>query len=50
VTDSNIEILEIAFVMMDALLARAFALSLEGDPVFIEAARTAVTGATRELR
>jgi AcrR family transcriptional regulator len=50
VTDSNIEILEVAFVMMDALLSRAFALSSEGDPVFIEAARTAVTGATRELR
>jgi AcrR family transcriptional regulator len=50
VTDSNIQILEVAFVMMDALVARAFALSSEGDPVFIEAARTAVTGATRELR
>ena len=50
VTESNVEILEVGFVTMDALLARAFLLSSEGDPVFIEAARTAVKAATRELR
>jgi AcrR family transcriptional regulator len=50
VNKTNVDILEIAYVTMDALLARAFLLSSEGDPVFIEAARTAVKAATRELR
>lgn len=50
VNKTNVDILEIGFVTMDALLARAFLLSSEGDPVFIEAARTAVKAATRELR
>ncbi len=50
VNKTNVDILEIGFVTMDALLARAFLLSSEGDPVFIEAARAAVSAATRELR
>lgn len=49
-TEQNIQALENGFVVMDALLARAFAVSDKGDSAFIDAARAATSTVAANLR
>ncbi len=49
-TEENIHTLEVGYVTMDALLGRAFAESDQGDPAFIEAARSATANVATALR
>lgn len=50
VTEDAIHQLELNFITVDALLARAFIASEKGDPAFIDAARTVSTNFTAGLR
>lgn len=50
VTEESIHRLELNFITVDALLARAFVASEKGDPAFIDAARSASRHFTDGLR